>query len=74
MTNKSNFFSRQDIGGEEPEKFRLHLQIANLKREKAELLEALESTRALNLHLHEEGTIGHRVYSQIQNAIKKATL
>ena len=38
-----------------------------------ELLEALMSTRMLNLHLYEEGTIGHRVYTEINNAINKAT-
>jgi hypothetical protein len=35
-----------------------------------ELLEALESTKVLNLHLYEEGTIGHRVYNKITNALK----
>lgn len=38
-----------------------------------ELLEALMSTRMLNLHLYEEGTVGHRVYTEINNAINKAT-
>jgi hypothetical protein len=47
-------------------------------RTKAELastdiLEALEATKMLNLHLYEEGTIGHKVYTQITDAINKAT-
>ena len=37
------------------------------------LLEALEAAKMLNLHFYEEGTIGHRVYIQITNAINKAT-
>lgn len=38
-----------------------------------ELLEALQSTKQLNLHLYEIGTIGHEVYNKITNAINKAT-
>ena len=39
---KSNFFSRQDIGGNDPERFRLSLQVANLKMQKAELIQTLQ--------------------------------
>lgn len=38
-----------------------------------DMLEALKSAKILNLHLYEEGTIGNRVYKEIENAIKKAT-
>lgn len=38
-----------------------------------ELLEALKSTKQLNLHLYEEGTVGNRVYNIINQAIEKAT-
>jgi hypothetical protein len=42
MNKAQGFFSRQDIGGNDPEKFRLSLQVANLKIINAELLEALK--------------------------------
>lgn len=50
-------------------------QVANVKLILAsnDMLEALESTKMLNLHLYEEGTIGHKVYKQITDAINKAT-
>ena len=43
MSDKQGFFSRQDLGGNDPEKFRLSLQVANLKIINAELLEALKN-------------------------------
>ena len=36
------FFSRTDLGGNDPERFRLELQIANLKSKNSSLLEALK--------------------------------
>jgi hypothetical protein len=42
MNEVHGFFSKQDLGGEDPEKFRLHLQIANLKQKNSSLLEALK--------------------------------
>jgi len=37
-----------------------------------DLLEALQSTRRLNLHQYKEGSIGYDVYQKIEKAIKKA--
>lgn len=33
------------------------------------LEKALKSTKALNLHLYEEGTVGNRVYNEIKQAL-----
>lgn len=38
-----------------------------------ELLEALKSTRSLNLSLYEQDTVGNRVYKKVELAITKAT-
>lgn len=34
------------------------------------LVDALEATRKLNLHLYEEGTVGNKVYIEIESALK----
>jgi len=44
-----------------------------LKAINAELLEALKSTRSLNLSLYEQDTVGNRVYKKVESAITKAT-
>jgi len=36
-----------------------------------ELAEALKSTRLLNLHLYDEGTVGNRVFNITEAALKK---
>lgn len=38
-----------------------------------ELVEVLKSTRKLNLHLYEHGTVGKSVYDEIESAIQKHT-
>lgn len=51
----------------------VELEVRALEQSNKDMLEALEATKMLNLHLYEEGTIGNRVYNQITNAINKAT-
>lgn len=63
---KQGFFSRQDIGGEDPEKFRLQLQIANLKIINAEMLDLLEDIS------HVAGYLPSGMKEQIEAIIKKA--
>lgn len=36
-----------------------------------ELEEVLKSTRKLNLHVYDKGTIGHMVYMEIESVLKK---
>ena len=48
-------------------------EVVKLSGEKSELLEALKSTRSLNLSLHEQDTVGNRVYKKVESAITKAT-
>lgn len=43
---------------------------ANINPEKIqELIEALKSVKMLNLHLYEKGTVGNRVYEEVQQAL-----
>lgn len=82
MSNKQGFFSRQDIGGEDAEKFRLSLQVANLKIINAELLEALEEceeyfdNKADYRGMDEEGRLEPdnemKMLIIVRNAIQKA--
>jgi len=48
-------------------------EVLRLSGENSELLEALKSTRSLNLSLHEQDTVGNRVYKKVESAITKAT-
>ena len=66
LRQTSSFFSRQDIGGEEPEKFRLHLQIANLKQKNSSLLEALKEINNL------VGTVNFSSHTQMREALEGA--
>lgn len=80
LRQTSSFFSRQDIGGEDPEKFRLHLQIANLKSQNSSLLEALKECEEYFFNMadadyDETNPIPNkemRMLTMIKNAIKKA--
>lgn len=51
----------------------LKKQNEELKAINAMLLEALKSTRSLNLSLYKQDTVGNRVYKKIESAIAKAT-
>ena len=46
--------------------------IIALNQQRNELLEALKSTKLLNLHLYNDGTIGKQVFETIEQAIKNA--
>lgn len=48
----------------------LHITVKDGYPTREQLLEkALKSTRQLNLHLYEEGTIGNRVFKEINDAL-----
>jgi len=42
-----------------------------LQNENKELKEALKSTRMLNLHLYDKGTVGNKVYEKIKQLLNK---
>lgn len=46
---------------------------SELLKQNKELLEALKSTKQLNLHLNKSGTIGYMVYSKVEQAINNTS-